>query len=150
MTMTQEEIRTILSAHNAWLHDEQGGKRADLSGVDLSWANLSGAYLCRADMSGADLCGADLRGAIWNMDYTSEKTDIDQFIFARGLGSRKDETQWDFKNDLLLCGCFTGSLEKFAAQIEETHRNNPIFLAEYRAMIRFFKDVKKAREEGMK
>jgi hypothetical protein len=131
--MTQEEIRTVLRAHNAWLYDEQGGKRADMSGANLYKANLAQAYLCRADMS----------GAIWNMDGTSENTDIDQFIFARGLGSRKDETQWDFKNDLLLCGCFTGSLEEFAAQIEETHRNNPIFLAEYRAMITFFKEVKK-------
>jgi hypothetical protein len=70
---------------------------------------------------------------------------IDQFIFARALGSRNDEIQWDMKNDILLCGCFRGTIEEFAARVEETHKDNPVHLAEYRSMIRFFKDVQVAR-----
>ena len=61
--MTKEELDLILAAHKAWLNDEEGGKRADLSGAVLSGANLSGANLRWADLSGADLSGAVLSGA---------------------------------------------------------------------------------------
>ena len=66
--MTKEELDRILAAHKAWLNNEPGGNRADLSGAnlrraDLSGANLSGANLSGADLSGANLSGADLSGA---------------------------------------------------------------------------------------
>ena len=76
--MTKEKLAEILEKHRAWLNDEDGGERADLSeanlrGADLREANLSGADLSEADLSeadlrwanlsGADLSGADLRGA---------------------------------------------------------------------------------------
>ena len=61
--MTKERIAEILAKHRAWLNDEDGGKRADLSGADLSGANLSGANLSGADLSMADLRWADLSGA---------------------------------------------------------------------------------------
>lgn len=62
------QIRDILAAHTHWIHDEPEGKRADLSGLDLSGLDLSravmaGAKLSGADLSGATLHGADLRGA---------------------------------------------------------------------------------------
>ena len=66
--MTESELASILNLHKAWLIGEDYGKRADLSGADLSGANLSradlsGANLSRADLSGADLSWADLSGA---------------------------------------------------------------------------------------
>ena len=52
------DLIQILELHKKWLNNEDGGKRADLSGADLS-----GADLCSVDLSGANLRGADLRGA---------------------------------------------------------------------------------------
>ena len=38
--MTKEKLTAILEAHKAWLNNEPGGNRADLSWANLSWANL--------------------------------------------------------------------------------------------------------------
>jgi hypothetical protein len=76
-------IKEVLTKHQLWLANQEGGERADLSnanlsdaylsnanlrhaylsGADLSGADLSGAYLSEADLSGADLSGAYLSGA---------------------------------------------------------------------------------------
>ncbi len=61
--MTPEEIKQVLELHAAWLGNREGGKRANLSGANLSRANLSGADLSRANLSGANLYGANLSGA---------------------------------------------------------------------------------------
>ena len=62
----EAELNKILSNHKLWLMDESNGIRADLSGVDLEYANLDGADLGDANLSGADLRGADLRSAnLW-------------------------------------------------------------------------------------
>ena len=60
--MEPEKLKEILENHRDWLKGP-GGRRAVLSGADLSRAVLSGADLSGADLSGADLRGADLRGA---------------------------------------------------------------------------------------
>ena len=65
--MDKKELQEILDKHAKWLRDD-GGERADLSGVNLRGANLrvadlSGAYLRGAYLWGANLWGADLRGA---------------------------------------------------------------------------------------
>ena len=52
------DLKQILELHKKWLNDEDGGKRANLRG-----ANLSGSYLRGADLRGANLSCADLRGA---------------------------------------------------------------------------------------
>ena len=51
--MTKERLAEILAKNRAWLNDEEGGKRANLSGDDLRGADLSGADLRGADLSGA-------------------------------------------------------------------------------------------------
>ena len=38
--MTQEELQKILNKHKLWLDSKNGGKRANLSGADLSGADL--------------------------------------------------------------------------------------------------------------
>lgn len=65
----EAELNKILSNHKLWLMDESNGIRADLSGVDLEYADLDGADLRDANLSGADLKGADLRSAnLWYAD----------------------------------------------------------------------------------
>jgi hypothetical protein len=58
-----EKLNEILRLHRMWVNEDTEGKRADLSGADLSGADLSGADLRDADLSGADLRDADLRDA---------------------------------------------------------------------------------------
>ena len=61
--MDKQELKNILDKHLKWLRGENGGKRADLSGANLSGANLSRADLFGANLFGADLFGANLFGA---------------------------------------------------------------------------------------
>ena len=44
MKIKQQELSAILAKHTLWLDAEEGGERANLSGVNLSGANLSGAH----------------------------------------------------------------------------------------------------------
>jgi len=60
--MTENEIKEILENHQKWLNND-GGKKADLSGANLRGANLRGANLRGANLRGADLRGANLSGA---------------------------------------------------------------------------------------
>lgn len=41
--MDKQELKNILDKHLKWLRGENGGKRADLFGANLSRANLSRA-----------------------------------------------------------------------------------------------------------
>ena len=61
-TYTADELKEILKLHTEWLYD-RGGRRANLSGADLSLADLRSADLSRADLRSADLSRADLRSA---------------------------------------------------------------------------------------
>jgi len=64
---TVEELKIELELHSLWLSTRFSttikGRRADLSGADLSDANLSDADLRCANLSDADLNGANLRCA---------------------------------------------------------------------------------------
>lgn len=55
--MTQDQIKEVIRLHGLWLNDEDGGRRADLSGADLSRADLSRANLSYADLSSAKIDG---------------------------------------------------------------------------------------------
>ena len=61
--MTKKELAAILSKHSMWLHDKEGGERADLQRADLQDADLQGAYLQRANLQDADLQRANLQDA---------------------------------------------------------------------------------------
>ena len=58
--MTKIELAAVLASHAAWLRDEDGGVRADLSGANLKGANLKGANLTGADLTCANLTGVSL------------------------------------------------------------------------------------------
>lgn len=78
--MIQEELAAVLADHKLWL-EEKGGRRANLYGAKLDFADLTGANLCganlnatnlhRAKMRNADLNGASLNGAnLYGADLT--------------------------------------------------------------------------------
>ena len=58
--ITEQELKEILEKHEKWLRDEEGGERADLSNVDLSYVNLEGVDLSNANLSNANLSNVDL------------------------------------------------------------------------------------------
>ena len=61
---TLDELSKILEGHLQWLDSrKKAGRRADLCGVFLPWANLSEATLYEADLSEADLTEANLSKA---------------------------------------------------------------------------------------
>ena len=50
---TAEELKEVLELHAKWARGEDGGKRANMSNWDLSFANLYSANLCSADLRSA-------------------------------------------------------------------------------------------------
>jgi hypothetical protein len=66
-TYTTDELKQILANHKLWRVGDALGKRANLSGADLSYVDLSGANLRGANLAWANLSGANLRGA--NLSY---------------------------------------------------------------------------------
>ena len=125
--MTRDELISILEKHKKWRNEEEGGERADLCGADLREANLRGANLCGANLWGANT--ADL-------------------ITVGPVGSRRGITIYNIAADEVRCGCYGGSLAQFGDRVEQAHAGNPVYLAEYRAAIEFFKAIRAARKEG--
>ena len=60
--INQEELNKILKEHELWLKGE-GGKRANLKDIDLSYSNLKNANLKNANLSNTDLRCANLKYA---------------------------------------------------------------------------------------
>lgn len=114
---------------------EEGIKNgAYLSGADLRGANLRGADLRGAYLGGADLSGADL-GEDWGK--LSSASDV---LVIGAIGSRNDYTTilHTDKGIFVLCGCFRGTLEEFAAKVKETHAGTK-HERDYNALIEFAK-----------
>ena len=105
---------------------------ADLSSANLSSANLSSADLSSADLSSANLSSADLRYALTDKRY----------IQIGGIGSVKRMTTYCFEDDIVWCGCFTGTLERFEAKVIETHSVSEQYLKEYMGFISYLKSLK--------
>lgn len=57
------DLKKIIYEHRKWIRKESGGKKADLSGANLSWTDLRGAKLIGANLRDADLSSANLSGA---------------------------------------------------------------------------------------
>ena len=67
--MNQIELNKILKEHEAWVNNNENGKRLDLRFENLQGADLQGAVLWCADLQGANLQGANLQGAnLWCAD----------------------------------------------------------------------------------
>ena len=115
MIITASDLPAILASHAAWLRNEDGGIRADLTGADLSRADLTGANLRGADLTGADLTDADLTDA-----------SLRGAILRRCIGNidRIKSIQVDiwhvtWCDDLLAIGCQQHSITDWAAFSDE-------------------------------
>ena len=132
--MDKVQLGLILEVHKKWVLGK-GGKRANLREADLSRAYLREADLHGAYLHGSNLLGADLSGAVLG------ETKI---IQLGPLGSRKDYLvvkRFKDGSTEAMTGCFHGSLEEFAAAVEETHKDHAQFLIEYRAAIQLCRDA---------
>ena len=132
MKISAEKLQEIIENHGRWLRNAEGGKRADLSGADLS-----GAYLCNEDLRNAYLSGAAL-----------DKT----YYQVVRIGSRQGTTTYCVDDDNVLCGCWNnykgGTLEEFKTRVEsvygrEGNTPNKQFYGEYITAISFFTAMKK-------
>ena len=160
--LTKKEIE-ILQRHAKWLQNEEGGEKANLRGANLRGANLwgadlRGANLWGANLRGADLWGANLRGAnLWDADLRvanlrgANLRDADlrganlrgaagKILSFGPIGSRQGIT-YVTKTERTIhvrCGCFYGTLEEFAAKVEEEHGDSQHGKS-YKAAIEFIK-----------
>lgn len=70
-------------------------------------------------------------------------------VSVRGIGSHKRETKYYIDRDLVICGCFKGTLEEFKAKLEMVYGgswfpSHKRYYAEYMAAIEFFEKCRKA------
>lgn len=170
--ITQEKLKEILASHSKWLKYEYGGKKANLSNVDLSCinlrnadlrgANLRGANLCNANLYGADLFGADLSNSILfgtdlgnsnfdnaNLSTTSLSKTYYQIV---RIGSREATTTYCVDDDNVRCGCWNnyegGTLEEFKKRVESVYGKegkmpSKKYYTQYMAAIEFFEKMAK-------
>ena len=112
---------------------------ANLIGSNLSGANLSGANLRGADLRGANLSGANLSGADLNWADLSER-----IYTISNIGSANRQTTYNADKNIIWCGCFTGTIEDFEAQVIKTHTlpGNEKHYSNYMAAITYFKSLK--------
>ena len=135
--LTKEEIE-VLQRHAKWLKNEEGGEKANLQDVNLQSANLQSANLQGADLRGADLRDADLRGA--NLQDANLQGAAGKILSFGPIGSRQGIT-YVTKTERTIhvrCGCFYGTLEEFAAKVEEEHGDSQHGKS-YKAAIEFIK-----------
>ena len=149
-----------LRGADLWDADLRGAnlRGADLRGADLRDADLRGANLRGADLWDADLRDADLRGAnLWDADlrganlWGANLWDADlrganlwgaagKILSFGPIGSRQGIT-YVTKTERTIhvrCGCFYGTLEEFAAKVEEEHGDSQHGKS-YKAAIEFIK-----------
>ena len=105
--MKANELKKILELHAKWLNGEEGGKRADLSGADLSDADLIRADLSDADLSGADLIRADLSDA----DLRWAKLSGANLRWANLSGADLGKADLDYSCLPLWCGSLSANFD---------------------------------------
>ena len=131
------EDNTIAKTVEKAVESSANLRSADLSYADLRSADLSYADLSYADLRSADLSSADLRYA----NLSSANLDK-RYIQVACIGSAKRMTTYCFDDDKIWCGCFTGTLAEFEAQVKETHKDNEKHLKEYLGFINYVNSLK--------
>jgi len=143
--MSSDEIKETLRLHLLFVLGDWAGvkanlREANLSGADLSGADLRGANLREANLREANLSGANLSEA--NLREADLPIGL-RIISVSGVGSTRRMTTYRADTDEVWCGCFKGTLSEFASKIEETHKDNPVHLSDYRAVVAMFEAFKK-------
>lgn len=88
-------------------------------------------------LSGANLYGANLSGA----EMAHAETDK-RYIQIGCIGRFKRITTYCVDDNIVWCGCFTGTLEEFEERVKVTHADNKQYLGEYLGAINYFKQLK--------
>lgn len=107
---TLEQLKDILERHAKWLRDEDGGKRANLSGADLS-----GAYLSSANLSSANLSAIkeDM------MDRMAGLSTEVIYLYKSLIDGKVDGSSYTGQ-----CACFVGTLANATGVGYETFQCN--------------------------
>ena len=166
MKITQEKLNEIITSHDKWLRNEDGGEKANLGdenlgGADLRGADLRGANLRGANLFGANLYGADLRGVNLddiNLDGTNlsvAKLDQTYYQITR-IGSRNGTTTYCVEDNNVVCGCWNkhkgGKLAELKKRIESVYGENgktpnKKYYTQYMAAVEFFTKMAKLAKE---
>lgn len=171
MNITQEKLNQIITKHNKWLQNEEGGEKADLNGTDLSGAYLNGANLCGADLNGADLsgaylngtnlCEADLSGAnlsgadLGGANLSGADLGKTYYQIVR-IGRRNATTTYCVEDDNVVCGCWNNykgdTLEEFKKRVESVYGKegkmpHKKYYTQYMAAIEFFEKMAKLAKD---
>lgn len=169
--ITEEELRDILEAHKKWLKKEEGGKRADLSGVDLRGEDFRCLDLRYVNFSNANLTNADLRYAdlrycrFVNTDLTNCLLDYAELdgiqtnkncYQVTGVGSERKLVSYFVKEDIVVCGCWEceggNTLKNLKKRVERVYgkkglKPNEKYYKEYMKTIKFFQDMKELQND---
>ena len=100
---------------------------ANLTRADLAYANLAYANLAYANLAYANLTYANLTGANLTYAYLADAKGIADIFAVSRIGSRNGQTTFARLDDgsvYVWCGCFRGTLDEFAARVQETHGDN--------------------------
>ena len=78
-----------------------------------------------------------------NLRFENISEQIDRVIKIDRIGSRKGCTYFfkTLSQIYVRCGCFFGTIEKFEAKVNETHKDNDKYRQEYLETIKYIKAV---------
>ena len=108
---------------------------ANISRADLSYANLSGSNISRADLSSADLSHADLSGADISRADLYGANLPHKYLSIGPIGSRNCIILYSYEYNVIICGCFKGSIKEFAEKVKSTYQEGHKRRIEYDAAI---------------
>ena len=65
----------------------------------------------------------------------------DYLVVGPAKSSGRFTTAFKSKSGVtIMCGCFIGNIDEFQKAIEETHKNNPVYLKQYMAFVALIKE----------
>ena len=102
----------------------------------MSYVNLRGANLSYANLYGADLTNTKF----YSTNLYKAKGD---FVGVENIGSRGDTTHYFYKDNRVICGCFSGTMEEFKEKVKETYNEDDREYKEYMMAIEFLKGLAK-------
>lgn len=75
-----------------------------------------------------------------------------KIVSVRGIGSHNRETKYYIDRDMIICGCFDGTLEEFKEKVTRVYGgswcpSHKRYYAEYMAAIEFFEECRKAASD---
>ena len=115
-----------------------------LTDVNLSYSNLKNTNLSFANLTCVDLSYADLRDSnLSDSDFylTNLYKCKGDFVGVENIGSRNDTTHYFYKDDRVICGCFSGTMEEFEDRVKDTYEEDDKEYKEYMIAIRTLKEL---------